>query len=208
MLRALDASQSALTLLDTGLNGLDDIFHSISRLRIEAGSDMTRSDYDTLLPLISRARSSLEKAAAGGARAWQVYNLARSRQVQTRISMLGLGFSKERYATLQYALQQRVKSSGLGYDTMIRENLTPGEVVAATTIAADTGVSPQDIVNEAKRTGRRIIDVADAHGMSAYSLEIFMGLIYLDYTDDPELEAHQSTGGDEGVSKPALTERS
>jgi hypothetical protein len=45
-------------------------------------------------------------------------------------------------------------------------------------------------VQEAKSSNRRLVDVANARGMHAESLEIFLGLIYLDYTDDPEKEAH------------------
>ena len=32
------------------------------------------------------------------------------------------------------------------------------------------------------------VDLADEHGMHAWPLEIFTGLVYLDYTDDPAKE--------------------
>jgi hypothetical protein len=32
------------------------------------------------------------------------------------------------------------------------------------------------------------VDLADEHGMHAWPLEIFTGLVYLDYTDDPTKE--------------------
>jgi hypothetical protein len=35
-----------------------------------------------------------------------------------------------------------------------------------------------------------VIDVANARGMHSEALEIFLGLVYLDYTDDPVQEAH------------------
>ena len=38
-------------------------------------------------------------------------------------------------------------------------------------------------------TDRRIVDVANARGMRSEALEIFLGLVYLDYTDDPLKEA-------------------
>jgi hypothetical protein len=45
------------------------------------------------------------------------------------------------------------------------------------------------VLSEAKATGKSIVDVANARGMFAQSLEIFLGLVYLDYTDDPQKEA-------------------
>jgi hypothetical protein len=57
-------------------------------------------------------------------------------------------------------------------------------------VAADTNTTPQAIADEAKSTNRTIVDLANARGMHAKALEIFLGLVYLDYTDDPEKEAH------------------
>ena len=39
-----------------------------------------------------------------------------------------------------------------------------------------------------------VIDVANAHKMHAWPLEIFMGLVYLDYTDDPTKELRKADG--------------
>ena len=72
---------------------------------------------------------------------------------------------------------------------MQRDNLAPGEVAAASIVAADTNTTPEAIVAEAKSTNRRIVDVANARGMRSESLEIFLGLVYLDYVDDPVKEA-------------------
>ena len=85
--------------------------------------------------------------------------MARARQIQTRITMLGIGYPEDRYATLQKALHERVHNDGLDLTAMSHDDLTPGEV-------------------------------ANARGMHAKALEIFLGLVYLDYTDDPEKEAH------------------
>ena len=69
--------------------------------------------------------------------------MARSRQLQTRITMLGVGYPPDRYATLQYALQARVKNAGIDFATMQRDDLTPGEVATASIVAADTNTTPQ-----------------------------------------------------------------
>jgi hypothetical protein len=82
----------------------------------------------------------------------------------------------------------RFKNGTIDDATMVRENLTPGDVVAASVIAADTKATPQEIVDEAKTTNRSMVDVANARGMHALALQIFMNLICLDYTDNPESE--------------------
>ena len=115
--------------------------------------------------------------------------------------MLGVGTSPQRYATLQDALQQRFGFPGIDYATMLRDNLTPGEVTAATILAADIKSTPAAIIAESQRTNTPIVDLADQHGMHAWPLEIFMGLVYLDYTDNPVTEMHpggsgSSAGGD------------
>ena len=72
---------------------------------------------------------------------------------------------------------------------MVANDLTPGEAAAATIIAADTDTTPMAIVREAKVENRSMAEVANARGMRAKALEMFLGLIYLDYVDDPVKEA-------------------
>jgi predicted Zn-dependent protease len=190
MIRSLDTARSSLALLDAGFGDLDALLKKLSSARLDFGGDMSPMDYDALAPQIAKASESLSKAAVAGSQAAQVYNLARSRQLQTRITMTGVGYPLDRYATLQHALLVRVKNPGLDFDTMLRDDLTPGEVAAAAIVAADTNTTPEAIVAEAKATQRQIVDVANARGMHAKALEIFLGLVYLDYVDDPEKEAH------------------
>jgi hypothetical protein len=80
----------------------------------------------------------------------------------------------------------------MAYDQMIQANLSPSEVTAAAIIAADTNVTPDVILQEAKTTNRSLVDVANGRGMHAEALAIFLNLIYFDYTDDPEKEDHLS----------------
>jgi hypothetical protein len=132
---------------------------------------------------------SLNKAAVGAAQASQLFNMARARQLEARIDMLGLAESPDRYATLQHALNVRFHNKGVDFEQLARQNLTPGDVTAAVIVGADTNATPQAVLAEAAATGKSIVDVANARGMFAQSLEIFMGLVYLDYADDPAKEA-------------------
>ncbi len=142
--------------------------------------------------------NSAATAASQGA---QLYNLARSRQLSTRITLLGLGTSPELYSTLQYALQQRFGSNGVSYRTMLRDGLTPGDVAAATIIAADIKSTPEGVIAEAKTSGqthhRRCKRAQDAR-VAARDIH---GAGVLDYTDDPDQRAAQSRRHDGGRSR-------
>jgi predicted Zn-dependent protease len=189
MIRALDASRSSLALLDVALGDLNDFINRLTRSQLDFQGDISQSDYSELTPLMQKSAEGLNKAAIAGSQAEQLFNLARSRQLQSRITMTGVGYPEDRYGTLQTALQQRVKNDGVDFTTMQHDDLTPGEVAAASIVAADTNTTTEAVIEEATTTNRRIVDVANARGMSSTSLEIFLGLVYLDYTDDPVKEA-------------------
>jgi hypothetical protein len=189
MIRALDAGRSSLALLDVALGDLNDFIQRLTRSNFDYSGDISLADYNSLVPLMQKAADGLSHAAIAGSQAEQLYNLARSRQLQTRITLLGVGYPEDRYATLQNALNLRVKNTGLDFATMQHDDLSPGEVAAASIVAADTNSTPEAIIEESKATSRRIVDVANARGMRSEALEIFLGLVYLDYTDDPLKEA-------------------
>ena len=189
MIRALDASRSSLALLDVSLGDLNDFVQRLSHANFDYNNDISLQDYNALVPIMQKAADGLSHAAIAGSQAEQLLNLARSRQIQTRITMLGVGYPEDRYSTLQNALLLRVKNTGLNFETMQHDNLSPGEVAAASIVAADTNTTPEQIITESQTTNRRIVDVANARGMRSEALEIFLGLVYLDYVDDPVKEA-------------------
>jgi hypothetical protein len=179
-------------MLDVSLSDLNDFIQRLAHSRLDNYGDISVDDYNALLPVMQKAMGGLSKAAIAGSQSEQLSNLARSRQLQTRITLTGVGYPEDRYATMQTSLQYLVKNDGLDFATMERDDLTPGEVATATIVAADTDTSPQAVVQEAAASKRSVIDVANARGMHSEALEIFLGLVYLDYTDDPVQEAHGS----------------
>jgi predicted Zn-dependent protease len=189
MVRSVDAGRAAAMQLDSGLADLDAFFKRLQQIRLNAFGDVDQFDYTSLLPYMQKATASLGAAAISASQANQLYDLARARQLSTRITLLGVGTSPQRYDTLQKALNLRFSNDDIDYIGMLHDNVTPGELAAASIIAADYKTSPQAIIREAHETHRSVIDVANARGMHALALEIFMGLIYLDYTDDPAKEA-------------------
>jgi predicted Zn-dependent protease len=192
MIRALDAARASLSQLDVSLADVNDFVQHLSHAKLENTGDISLDDYDALVPVMQRAMAGLSKAAIAGSQSEQLFNLARARQLQTRITLTGVGYPEDRYATLQAALTHLVKNGGIDYAAMGRDDLTPGEVATAAIVAADTNATPEAVVQEAVASKRTPIDVANARGMHAETLEIFLGLVYLDYTDDPVQEAHGS----------------
>lgn len=194
MLRSVDAARASLTQVDQSLGDLDEFLKQLDHASVSYSGDISEGDYMVLTPLMKKCVDELNAAATSASEGSQLFNLARSRQLSTRITLLGLGTSPELYSTLQYALQKRFGSSGISYRTMLHDGLTPGDVTAATIAADDLKSTPESIISEAKRSGESIIDVANAHKEHAWPLEIFMGLVYLDYTDDPVKELRKADG--------------
>ncbi len=194
MLRSVDAARASLTMVDQSFGDLDEFLKDLDHASVSFNGDISPGDYASLAPVMTRTVDELNAAATAASQGAQLFNLSRSRQISARITLLGIGTSPELYSTLQYALQQRFGSSGVDYRTMLHANLTPGDVAAATIIAADVKSTPESIIAEAKSSNQTIIDVANAHKMHAWPLEIFMGLVYLDYTDDPTKELRRADG--------------
>jgi predicted Zn-dependent protease len=193
MVRAVDAARASLALLDVGMGDLDAFVHELSRSQLDASGDISLGDYRRIEPFMTKSVDSLNKAAVGATQASQLFNMARARQLEVRIDMLGLQESPDRYATFQHALDVRFHTKGLDYDQLTRQGLTPGQVASAVIVGADTNAAPQAVLAESKATGKSIIDIANARGMYAQSLEIFLGLVYLSYADDPDKEARGRT---------------
>ena len=194
MLRSVNAARASLTMLDQSLGDLDEFFKQLDHVGVGFNGDINQGDYAALTPIMTKSVHELSAAATAASQGAQLFNLARARQLSTRITLLGVGTSPELYSTLQFALQQRFGSAGVNYRTMLHDDLTPGDVVAATIVAADVKSTPQSIIAEAKSSNETIVNVANAHKMHAWPLEIFMGLVYLDYTDDPSKELRKADG--------------
>ncbi len=188
MIRSIDGARAALTLMDQSLGDLDEFFKELNDSHLDFRGDISQAEYDRLAPEVQKLSASFNTAATAASQASQLYNMARTRQLSARITLLGLGTSPQRYSTLQYALKKRFGMNGIPYREMLHDGLTPGDVTVATILAADIKSTPEEIVDEVVRTKKSPVDVADEHGMHAWPLEIFTGLIYLDYTDDPHKE--------------------
>ncbi len=192
MIRAVDAARASLAVLDLALGDLDIFIRNLQTVRVFRG-DIFEADYKSLEPQMTKAVDSINRAALDAAQAQQLYDMARANQAEASLNLQGLAMTPERYATLQHALDVRFHNATIDYTTMLKSDLSPGEIAAASIVAADTKSTPQAIVDEAQTTHRSVIEVANQHGMQALALAIFMNLILLDYVDDPEKEARVLT---------------
>jgi predicted Zn-dependent protease len=192
-LRAVDAARGALSLLDAGIGDADRALRQLLRSRFDYSGDISRSDAQSVQATMQLALASLERASNAAQQAWQMYNMARARQLETRITMLGLEFPGNRYQTLQYAIDERWQGLSLDHAALVRDGLSPGEMAAAAVVAADTNATTEAIVQQAKAEHTTIVDVANERGVRILSLEIFLGLLYLDYVDDPDKESRGRT---------------
>ncbi len=188
MLGAVDASRASALLLDGSIGKLDEFFRQFVGIRLDFNGDLNKQDYEALLPYLKRSLDAVNAAAVAASKADQLFNMARSRQLSARITMLGVGSSPQRYASLRYALKQRFGNTGISYGDMLKDHLTPGEVTTASILAADKGEAIRDVIADAKAKGISLVDEANVQDMHAWPLEIFMGLTYLDYTDNPQRE--------------------
>ena len=193
MVRGVDAARASLAMLDVALGDLDLFVTELRHVSLDNRGDVNVGDYKRIEPVMTKAVDSLNKAAVGATQSSQLFNMARSRQLETRIDMLGLQESQDRYATFQHALDERFHTKGVDFADLARQNVTPGEVASAVIIGADTNAAAPAILAEAKATGKPMVDLANARGMYAQSLEIFLGLVYLSYADDPDKEARGRT---------------
>ncbi|MBV8147506.1 MAG: M48 family metalloprotease, partial [Candidatus Eremiobacteraeota bacterium] len=112
MLRSVDAARASLTMLDQSLGDLDDFLKELDHVSVRFNGDITPGDYAALEPMMKKASAEFNTAATAASQGTQLYNVARSRQLSARITLLGLGTSPQRFATLQYALQKRFGSNG------------------------------------------------------------------------------------------------
>ncbi|MBV8531292.1 MAG: M48 family metalloprotease, partial [Candidatus Eremiobacteraeota bacterium] len=102
MLRSVDAARAALTQVDQSVGDLDDFLKQLDHVQLSFNGDVSEGAYAELQPAMEKSVAELNNAASVASQAAQLYNMARTRQLSTRITLLGVGTSPQRYATLQY----------------------------------------------------------------------------------------------------------
>jgi predicted Zn-dependent protease len=188
---SMDDAYQALLRLNRGINAVQDIFGSIERQeRAGGGADPAV----VLHGEIVRTQDAIAPALASAARAEQEYNRARSRQLALRLSLFNATAYPDRREALDAALNQRLTQASSPSEPTL-QTLSAGEYSALRILSADAGVDPSRMVLEAHTKGISVIDLPEFSHVDTEALEIFMGLIYLDYTDDAATREFVATGG-------------
>lgn len=192
--KAIDAARGSLALLDGAITATDRFVRNIDSDIYFTGTISAYGAKNTAGEM-QAAIDAVNKAAAAATQAWSYYNMARARQVETRITLLGLSYPQVRYDSLRYAVDKRFSGSALDFDALAKDDLSPGEMAAAAVAGAAANATTEAIVAQAKAERTSVIDVAQERNVRTLGLELFLGLIYLDYADDPAREAIPGASG-------------
>jgi len=165
VLTALTAANTTLTQLDRCLDAFD---------RLLNGETMSQTI----------AEHALDAAFSESDIANRAFNRARSRLLEVRISLLNVGAFADRYEGLRFACDEKLPGTTPTFAAVAQRAATTGEVVAARILAAATHRSVESILDEAMQKREPVLDLPIAARVDPQTVEIFLGLIYLDYADD------------------------
>jgi|SRR5579872_3049850 len=185
LISGVNTSRGAVALAWQAIPLLDDYFRELDRAQLDFGGDLSPRTAQDLKPLAVKAETALDGAAASAEIAQSAYFNAQARQLISSVTMLGVGVSQPRYETLAHVISYRLGIDPPTYEESVRLGLSAGDLTAATWLAAEEKVPVSTIINEERATGKSVIDMAVAKGLSQESLEIMLGMIYEGYTEKP-----------------------
>jgi len=185
LISGVTSVRGALALGWEAIAPLDDYFRELDRSQLDFGGDISPRTAQDLKPLAVKAETALDAAAAAAEVAQTAYFNAQARQLISQITMLGVGLSEPRYETLTHVISRRIGIDPPSYEETVRLGLSAGDLTAATWLAAEEKVPVSTVINEERATGKSVIDMAVAKGLSQESLEVILGLIYEGYTEKP-----------------------
>jgi len=182
---SLNATRGAISLAWQTMPYLDAYFRQLDRTEVNFGGDITPRSADDLKPLAAAAEKVLDIAANAAEQAQRQYFTAQSRELMTRITLLGLGYPQARYDTLTHVIHQRLGVDAPTYDEALRLGLSPGQVAEASWLAAEEKVPVSTVINQQRATGQSLIDTGVSKNLSQESQEVVLGLWFEGYAEKP-----------------------
>jgi len=182
---SLNATRGAISLGWQTLPYLDAYFRQLDRTEVNFGGDITPRSADDLKPLAAAAEKVLDVAANAAEQAQRQYYTAQSRELMTRITLLGLGYPEARYETLAHVIHHRLGVDAPSYDEALRLGLAPGQVAEAAWLAAEEKVPVSTVINQQRATGQSLIDMGVSKNLSQESQEVVLGLWFEGYAEKP-----------------------
>jgi Zn-dependent protease with chaperone function len=185
LLTSVSAARGAVALGWQAMPLLDQYFRKLSRAQIDFGGDLAPNTAAELKPLAAAALTQLDAAADGAEKAHALYFAAQSRQVQARITLLGVNYPEARYDSLAKAIHARLGIDAPSYAEALQLNMSPGDVAVASWLAAEERVPVTNVINEQRQVNKPYIDLALSKPYAPESLEVTLGLWFEGYAEKP-----------------------
>jgi predicted Zn-dependent protease len=185
LVSGITAARGAVALGWQAVPAMDKYFRKLDTLSMSFGGDISPRDAQDLKPLATDAETQLDAAAAAAETAQTMFYAAQARQVQSRITLLGLGYPEGRYDTLRHVIHYRLGKDAPTYDEALRLGISPGEVAAASWLAAEEKVPMSTVINEQRAVGKPWVDLALDKHLSMESMEVILGLMWEGYAEKP-----------------------
>lgn len=186
LVNGVTAARGAIALAWQAVPAMDQYFRKLDTMGATFGGDLSPRDAQDLKPLAIQAQQELDQAAAAAETAQTMFYAAQARQIQARITLLGLGYPQGRYDTLTHVISRRLSVNPPTYDEALRLDIAPGDVAAASWLAAEEKVPVSTVINEQRATGTPYVDMALAKHLSMESMEVVLGLMWEGYAEKPD----------------------
>ena len=185
LLTAATASRGAIALGWQAIPLLDNYFHKLSRVSLDFGGDISPNSAAELKPLAAAAIAQLDIAADAAGKAHALYFAAQARQVQARITLLGVNYPEARYDSLAKSIHARIGVDAPAFTEAQQLGMSPGDVAVASWLAAEERVPVTNVINEQRQANKPFIDLALSKGFAPESLEVTLGLWFEGYAEKP-----------------------
>ena len=174
---------TSLAELNGGLDRFEQFLHLANTVHLQSGDDIDLKSHPRLRDAYTLTLLLLDQAFESGDTAASAYNRARALELENRITLLGVDATPASFEAFRRAVALRCGIPVPSTDVIAADHLTPGELAAATILAAEKQRSVDAVVKGTLEQGQPIVSAQSTVGTDALALEIFLGLIYLDYTD-------------------------
>jgi predicted Zn-dependent protease len=185
LLTSVSATRGALALGWQAMPSVDAYFRKLAQVTPDFGGDISPSSAALLKPLAAAALTQLDTAADAAEKAHALYFAAQSRQVQARITLLGVAYPEARYDSLAKAIHARLGIDAPSYAEALQLNMSPGDVAVASWLAAEERVPVTNVINEQRQANKPYIDLALSKPYAPESLEVTLGLWFEGYAEKP-----------------------
>lgn len=182
---AVTAARGAMALCWQAVPAMDQYFRKLDQMNLGFGGDLAPRDAQELKPLAAAAESELDAAEQAAETSQTLYFAAQARQIQSRITLLGLAYPEGRYDSLIQSIHTRLDLDPPTYDEALRLGISPGDVAAASWLAAEEKVPVSTVINQQRATGKAFVDMGlDGH-YAMESMEVVLGMIFEGYAENP-----------------------